>query len=130
MIYFICSRYLVIDESEGTNVFNLQQDDLTLLDALLQFRTDSTSVTIIDSAITLLDSTTNILYATYGNLSTYLSKLIFLYLDLEINSNFSNYDNTSLVSNGDPLTTLYEFYLIDKYFEFMTLRESDITTFD
>jgi len=130
MIYPTCSRYLVIDESEGTNVFNLQQDDLTLLDALLQFRTDSTSVTIIDSAITLLDSTTNILYATYGNLSTYLSKLIFLYLDLEINSNFSNYDNTSLVSNGDPLTTLYEFYLIDKYFEFMTLRESDITTFD
>jgi hypothetical protein len=130
MIYPYSAKYLVIDEDEGTNVFNLQSDDLTLLDALLAFRADSTSLTIVDSSTTSFDSTTTILYATYGNLSTELSKLIFLYLDLEVNGNFSNYNNASLVSSGEPLPTLYEFYLIDKYFEFMTTRESDITKFD
>lgn len=130
MIYPYCAKYLVIDEDTGTNVFSLQQDDLTLLDALLSFRTDSTSLTIVDSVTTTFDSTAYILYATYSNLSTDLSKLIFLYLDLEINGNFSNYNNSSLVSNGDLLTTMYEFYLIDKYFEYMTARESDITKFD
>ena len=130
MIYPYCASYLVIDEDEGTNTFNLAADDLTLLDALLAFRSDATSLTIVDSVVTSFDSTSIILHATYDNLSTELSKLIFLYLDLELNGNFSNYNNTSLVSSGEPLQTFYEFYLIDKYFDFMTLRESDITTFD
>jgi len=129
MIYPTCAKYYVVDEDEGTNLFNLQSNDLTLLDALLSYR-DSTALTIIDSGTTSYDSTADILYATYSNLSTSLSKLIFLYLDLVINGNFSNYNNSSLVSNGDVLTTMYEFYVIDKYFEVMTARESDITKFD
>ncbi len=96
----------------------------------MSFRADSTGITIVSSVTTSYDSTANILYATYGNLSTDLSQLIFLYLDLEINGNFSNYNNTTLVSSGDVLTTLYEFYVIDKYFDFMTRREIDLSTFD
>lgn len=130
MIYPYCAKYYVVDEDTGTNIFSLQADDLTLLDALLSFRIDSTALVIVDSATTTFDSTSNILYATYSNLSTELSKLIFLYLDLEINENYSNYNNTSLVSSGDLLPSMYEFYLIDKYFAFMTARESDITKFD
>lgn len=130
MIYPYCASYHVIDDDEGTNIFLLQNDDFTLLDALLSFRADSTALTIVDSVTTYFDSTSNILYATYGNLSTDLSKLIFLYLDLEVNGNFSNYNNSSLVSNGDLLESFYEMYVIDKYFAFMTARESDITKFD
>jgi hypothetical protein len=130
MIYPTSAKYLVIDDDEGTNVFTLQSDDLTLLDSLLAYRADSTGVIIVDSVTTSFDSTASILYATYDNLSTPLSRLIFLYLDLKINENYSNYNNTILVSNGTVLETLYEMYVMDQYFEYMTLRESDITTFD
>ena len=130
MIYPSTAKYLIIDDDEGTNVFLLQSDDFVLLDALLSFREDSTAITIIDSVTTSFDSTSNILYATYANLSTCLSKLIFLYLDLEINQNYSNYNNLTLVSDGAVLESLYELYVIDKYFDFMTLREPDISTFD
>jgi hypothetical protein len=129
MIYPTSAKYFVIDDA-GSNIFNLTSDDLVLLDALLQYRTDTTSVSIVSSITTSFDTTSNILYVTYGNLTTSLSKLIFLYLDLMINDNYSNYNNTTLVSGGDVLTTMYEFYLIDKYFDVMTLKEQDITKFD
>ena len=130
MIYPSSAKYLIIDDDEGTNWFQLVADDFTLLDALLAFREDSTGVTIVDSVTTSFDSTTNILYATYSNLSTCLSQLIFLYLDLEIYNNYSNYDNLTLVSSGSVLESLYELYVIDNYFDFMTLREPDLSTFD
>lgn len=130
MIYPTSAKYLVIDDDEGSNVFTLESDDLSLLDALLAFRGDSTGVTIVDSDTTSFDSTASILYTNYDNLSTVLSKLIFLYLDLKLNNNYSNYNNTTLVSNGTILETLYEMYVMDQYFDYMTLRESDITTFD
>jgi len=130
MIYPTSAKYLVIDDDEGTNRFGLVSDDLALLDSLLAYRADSTGIIIVDSVTTSFDSTSSILYATYGNLSTPLSRLIFLYLDLKINENYSNYNNTILVSNGTVLETLYEMYVMDQYFEYMTLRESDITTFD
>jgi hypothetical protein len=129
MIYPASARYLIIDD-EGSNVFTLGADDFSLLDALLSYREDSTGVTIVDSVTTYFDSTSNILYATYGNLTTVLSKLIFLYLDLKINDNYANYNNSTLVSDGTVLESLYEMYVMDKYFDFMTLREPDITTFD
>ncbi len=130
MIYPSSAKYLAIDDDEGTNVFGLQSDDFVLLDALLAFRGDSTGVVIVSSVTTSFDSTANILYATYSNLSTTLSKLIFLYLDLEIYNNYLNYDNLTLVSSGLVLESLYEVYVIDKYFDYMTLREPDLSTFD
>ncbi|MBY9000878.1 MAG: hypothetical protein KGD64_08200 [Candidatus Heimdallarchaeota archaeon] len=77
MIYPTSAKYLVIDDNEGTNVFTLQSEDLTLLDSLLAYRADSTGVIIVDSVTTSFDSTSSILYATYDNLSTPLSRLIF-----------------------------------------------------
>jgi hypothetical protein len=130
MIYPASAKYLITDDDEGTNVFTLQSDDFVLLDSLLAYRGDSTGVTIVDSLSTSFDSTANILYANYENLSTVLSKLIFLYLDLKIYSNYSNYNNSTLVSNGTVLESLYEMYVMDQYFDYMTLREPDITTFD
>lgn len=125
-VYAGSSKYLRLDPT-GDNVFNLQQDDFTLLDALLGYRTDGTAVTIVDTAGTAVyDSTSMILYARYDNLSTELSKMIFLYLDLELNGNFQNYDNLNLVSTGGVLQSCYEHYLIDQYFCFMTERVSSL----
>lgn len=122
-------KYLTLDES-GDNIFNLGDDDFALLDALLAFRTvtsDSTSFIMIDSttASFVSDATagTYILYADYDFLSTNLSKLIYLYLRLEVMDDFSLYDNSSLVSEGGLIETCFEAYLIDKYFTFMTNRE-------
>jgi len=125
-VYTGAAKYLVLD-SEGNNVFNLQPDDFTLLDALLQYRIDSTSVTIVDTTgVAIFDSTSNILYARYGNLSTELSQMIYLYLDLKIYERYQSYNNLNLVSSGGVLQSCYEQYLIDQYFCFMTERVPDL----
>lgn len=131
-IYPGSSQYLNLDAA-GENVFNLQADDFVLLDTLLAFRNgvnDSTSLWIIDSTSTeFVEDTTAgifILFASYNNLSTPLSKMIYLYLVLETLEDFSLYNNDSLVSEGGLLDPCYEAYLIDKYFTFMTAREPDL----
>lgn len=125
-------KYLTMDSS-GTNIFNLQSDDLALLDALLAFRngaTDSTSLLLVDSTTTSFveDATAGIyiLYADYSSLSTVLSKLIYLYLRLETLEDFSLYNNDSIVSSGSLIESCFEAYLVDKYFAFMTQREPDL----
>lgn len=126
-------KYLVLD-SDGENIFNLQSHDFTMLNALLSFRNGATDVqqwTFIDStSISFVgDSTSNIyiLSADYDSLSTELSKLIYLYLRLELLEDFSIYNNlTSLVSSGGLITSCFEAYLIEKYFAFMTKREPDL----
>lgn len=125
-VYPGSAKYLVLD-SAGSNVFNLQSEDFTLLDALLGYRIDETSLTIIDTTgVAVYDSTSNTLYARYTNLSTELSKLIFLYLDLQINDNFQNYNNLNLISTGGVLESCYEQYVIDRYFRYMTIRTPDL----
>jgi hypothetical protein len=125
-VYPASSKYLVLSNT-GNNVFNLQQDDLVLLDALLAFRLDSTSVTIVEnSQPAFFDSTSNILYVDFSLLSTPLSKLIFLYLDLKINENFTRYNNLLLVSSGGLLESCFEAYVIDEYFKFITNREPNL----
>ncbi len=125
-VYSGSAKYLQLD-SEGTNVFDLQQDDLTLLDALLGYRTDGTAVTIVDSTATAVyDSTSMILYASFNNLTTEFSKLIYLFLDLKLYGNFQNYNNLILISTGGVLESCYEAFLIDQYFRFMTAREPNL----
>jgi hypothetical protein len=121
MVYPSAAKYLILDAA-GDNVFTLQQDDFTLLDALLKYR-DETSVTIIDTTgVAVFDSTTSILYAHYDSLSTNLSKMIYLYLDLKINSNFQRYNNLTLISNSTLLDCCFEAYLIEQYYNFMSQR--------
>mgnify|MGYP000020587783 CR=1 FL=1 len=121
LVYPTSAQMYDISDSTGTNVFNLQSDDLTVLGALLQYRLDSTSVTIIDSTSNTFVS--NILYATYSSLSTNLSKLIFLYLDLKIYGNYSNYDTTTLVATSTSvLENQYETYVLDQFYKYITTR--------
>jgi hypothetical protein len=104
--------YELSTDSTGENLFLLQADDLTMLNALLSYRVDATSVTIFDSTSGIV----------YEDLSTPLSKLIYLYLDLKVNENFSRYDNTTLVSQGTLLETFYELYVLDQFFNSTTTQ--------
>ena len=130
LMIYPSSKYYIPD-SAGNNIFDLQADDFTLLDALLVYRHDSTALTIVDStsAQLFIDTTANvaILYASFEFLNTPLSQLIYLYLDLRIYSKYANYNNLNIVTTGTLLETCFELKLIDDYFAFMTDRE---VTFD
>ncbi len=134
-------QYVEIDPT-GDNIFGLQQDDLTLLNALLEFRkltcdttadlvcgldaTDAFSLQVIDGTGVnfVCDTTANIciLTTSLASLSTTLSKLIYLYLDFKVNGDFSKYNNEIIVSNCQLLETCYESYLIDQYYKCMSSR--------
>jgi len=140
IIYPGSSQYVNLDPT-GDNIFNLQADDFVLLDALLEYRRltcDSTSeiacgidstafeLLVVDSTDVsfVCDTTAGIctLEASINSLSTDLSKLIYLYLDLKVNDDFSKYNDTILVSCGQMLQSCYEAYLIDRYYRCMSSK--------
>ncbi len=137
LVYPRSADYKIINTTTGENIFLLQQDDLTMLDGLLAFRiaSDSTSVILIDdsssSVSVITDSTTGIttITASLETLTAELSKLIFIYLDLCINSNTSNYDINTTISTDHALQTIYELYVIDKYFRVVSSYNTDITPY-
>jgi hypothetical protein len=117
MLYPNSSKYYTPNEYDENciNFFNLQFDDFLLLDKLLLYRTnpfyqDSTSGLIID--------------VDYQTLSTNLSKMIYLYLDLKINNNVSLYDDTTLLSTpNNLLENIYETYLVENMFTYIQTKE-------
>ena len=134
---------MIINTTTGENLFLLQQDDFTMLDALLAFRidtydstaSDSTSVILIDdssAAVSVVyDSTSDItiITASLDTLNTELSKLIFVFLDLCLNGNTTNYDGVVPISTEHALQTIYELYVIDKYFEVVSARLTDVAPY-
>jgi len=123
LVYPMSAKYFQIapNDTTGSNIFTLVDDDLTLLDTLLQYRIDSTSVTIIDSTSNTFVS--DVLYANYDSLSSNLSKLIFLYLDLQIYENTDNFNNRVLVSSAEStLENMYETYVLDMFFNIISAR--------
>lgn len=113
LVFPSSARYLEVGDS-GTNHFGIVAEDLSLLNALLQYRIDSTSLIIIDSTSTSFVAP--VLHASYDNINSILSKLIFLYLDFKVNGNTSNYDNTITLSQGTLLESCYEVFVLDKMF--------------
>lgn len=111
-LYSQSAKYYTLDDtnnldSTSTNIFQLQSDDLTMLDKLLEYRLDSTVVILTD-----IDSTA---------LTTNLSMLIYRYLDLQINNNYQAYNNTTLISSASIILEVsYETYLIEKMFLYIT----------
>ncbi len=98
-------------DKQGTdnsfNFFNLKEDDLLMLDKLLDYR---------------ISNSTSILNITIDPNETYetsLANLINCYLDLVINDNYQNFDDTILKSN-DLLSNLYELYVIEKMFQYVS----------
>lgn len=127
-------QYVKLDPT-GDNIFELTNNDLIMLDALLAYRNDATSLTIIDStSVSIITDATaefSILFASYDILDTCLSKLIYLYLQLQIYGNYQLYDNLDLVSSCDMspqslLCNIFESYVIDAYFKFMMLRNPSL----
>ena len=122
------SQYMVptSDPAEGTNIFNLQTDDFLMLDALLAYRHDSTSVVMIDSTSiqVITDATSGItyVYASVNALNTSLSKEIYVYLQFKIYTNYELYNTTTILSDCTLLATCFELKMIDDYFQFMTNR--------
>jgi hypothetical protein len=110
MIYPLESKYYECNE-EGENLFQLESVDLVLLDTLLEYRLDSDS--------------TSIIILSYSECDTDLSKLIQIYLDFQINGNYSNYDNEDLVSDSNNvLNQMFEQYLLNSYFTTISAREA------
>lgn len=141
MIYPGSFQYVNLDPV-GVNIFALESDDFTLLDALLEYRrltcdttadlvcgvdaTEAFSLFVIDSTnVSFTCDTTAgicILEASLSSLSTSLSQLIYLYLDLKVNGNFEKYNNTDLISRCQLIESCYESYLIDQYYKCMSSR--------
>jgi hypothetical protein len=110
------AEYFIADSDDTDfceiNLYELQSDDLRLLDKLLEYRifinNDGTAVTIID-----ID---------YDTLTTNLSKMIYIYLDLKINNSYAQYDETVghdqylLSGSADLLECMFETYLVENVF--------------
>jgi len=110
-VYPGSTRYYICDSDNTSvctvNVFNLKQDDIILLNKLLQYRIDSTSVVNIG--------------VVYGDLKTNLSKLIYRFLDLKINKSYLDYLSSSPIADEDKvLECCYEVYVADKMFAYVS----------
>ena len=90
----------VIDPAGVVNLFNIGDEEKSLLDLILIYRHgEIPDLSIID----------------YSNLNSILSKLMYQYLDIVINYNFENLNTTSLLSNTDNfLETFYETYVTNE----------------
>ncbi len=85
---------------EPLNIFGLEDDDFTLLDKLWLYRITTEEVDLDD-----ID---------YDELTTILSKLIFIYLDAFINNSFDHYNTDETISDGSSLLEMaYEKYVMD-----------------
>ena len=124
MIYPSSAKYyeLVSTPGSGENFFQIQQHDLTLLDSLLSYRNgNDVSINTDSTGVVTFDSTSFVLTTNIDSLDTNLSKLIYTYLRLEIDENYTDYDNTSLISDSDKtLEMAYETYVIDKLFDYVS----------
>lgn len=114
-VYGDAGRYFILSEDQnvGLNIFQLNNDDLILLDALLSYRQNPSSVSFVDS--TSLQFINGVLYGNFSEIDSPLAKLIYVYLDYKINGNYSNYNTQEVISTG-LLDSLYETYLIDVIF--------------
>jgi hypothetical protein len=130
-VYPVSARYMELADN-GLNTFSLLADDFTLLDALLIYRQDSTGLVVVDTTgvtTTLVyDATAGITILTtdLDVLSTELSKLIFIYLDLVVNKNISNYFSNVPISTDFSLQTIYELFVISKYFDYISCLAIDV----
>ena len=107
MINPMTARYYVCDSDDSNicnvNLFDLESDDLMMLDKLLEYRLDSTSVVSIN--------------VIFNDLISPLAKLIYIYLNLKINNDYSLYDSSVIYSYAqNPLQNFYELYVVEQIF--------------
>lgn len=92
--------YISTDSTNDINIFSLEADDFTMLDKLLDYRKDE--------EITLDN-------VEYDNLTTTLSKLIYLYLDILVFNSYEAFNTLDMISTeGDLLGNLFETYVVNE----------------
>lgn len=101
-------------DCNSNGLFPLSSTSRTLLNGILQYRMDSTAA----AQLTLSG-------VTYSTLTSTLDKLMYLFLDLKVNQNYSRYNNLTLLTNDTSTTLekLYEIYVIEQFF--ISLDEMD-----
>ena len=93
---------LYSDYTAASNILEITYEEVSLLDLLLEFRLNK----IVDISSII-----------YANLTSSLSKLIYLYLYLKTNKNYDLFDMVLPVANEDRfLELIYEKYVLDAYF--------------
>jgi len=109
MLYPMSAKYYMVSSTGDVNLFNLQNDDFHLLAALLEFRTQETHFQFDQY--------------NFSDLTTPLSKLIYIFLDLKINDRDIYYDNDVVLSDeGDVLVNCYEFYIQELLFDYFSKK--------
>lgn len=100
-------------DTTGTfDIYNLEDstsDNKILLDELFNYRTGNT----VD-----LNS------ITYDDLDYNLAKLIYIYLDLMVNGNYTRLDTIDIISNEDSIIdNMFELYLLNESHKLLRLRK-------
>jgi hypothetical protein len=102
------AHYYIADGDDpneyNINVYNIQSHDIIMMDRLLVYRLEPENATLIGIDYDILD--------------TSLAKMIYIYLELKINGDYSKYDNEAIFTRKlKSLETCYETYLTQNIFE-------------
>jgi len=94
--------------SFAINIFNLGTEETAMLDQLLLYRLNPCAYSLsID----------------YSTLTTNLGKLIWMYLNLKVNEDYSRIDTTTpIASSNSTLENMFECYIIENVFNFVQER--------
>jgi hypothetical protein len=115
--YSTMEVYTSVDSTAtGENIFSISSENIILLDKLLSYRRSGN---------------TNLSDITYANLNSTLSKLIYVYLDLVVNNNYTILNDNSVASEDDNiLENLFELYVVNESHKLMkswtTLLDADL----
>lgn len=91
--------YISTDSTDGENIFSLISEDFVLLNKLSEYRRGKTpDISTID----------------YNVLTSDLAKLIFIFLDIILNRNYSALNNTDVLATDSVLIKLFELYVINE----------------
>jgi hypothetical protein len=104
MVYPTTAKFYMADSTGDINALDLYNDDYHMLAALLEYKTQDTHYQ----------------FDTYrfDDLETPLSKLIYIFLDLKINSSTIHYDNdTVIATESSVIENCYESYIQELVFE-------------
>jgi len=96
-----------------SNIFNITTGEKDLLDLLFLYKTE-------------IDITSIFNQIDYNKLASPFSKLIYIYLDIEINNNYYLYDNDTPINNEDRLIVwLYEKFVMDHLYRKLMLKPAE-----
>jgi len=93
------------------NIFQITVGEKQMLDLLLDFR---------------MNRPVDLTKVIYNDLTSSLSKLIYIYLDLEINNNYENYNSQNPINHENRLLSwVYEKWVLEHYYRRLKFRSSE-----